>query len=42
MAQQYMQEMGYGNQPYVVFKHTDIERTHIHIVTVLLDWMARR
>ncbi len=34
MAQQYMQEMGYGNQPYVVFKHTDIERTHIHIVTV--------
>lgn len=34
MAQQYMQEMGYGNQPYVVFKHTDLERTHIHIVTV--------
>ncbi|MDX3913943.1 MAG: conjugal transfer protein MobB [Pseudosphingobacterium sp.] len=34
MAQQYMQEMGYGNQPYLVFKHTDIERTHIHIVTV--------
>ncbi|MBS1631606.1 MAG: relaxase/mobilization nuclease domain-containing protein, partial [Bacteroidetes bacterium] len=34
MAQQYMQEMGYGSQPYVVFKHTDIERTHIHIVTV--------
>ncbi len=34
MAQRYMQEMGYGNQPYVVFKHTDIERTHIHIVTV--------
>lgn len=34
MAQQYMQEMGYGNQPYIVFKHTDIERTHIHIVTV--------
>ena len=33
MAQQYMQEMGYGNQPYVVFKHTDIDRTHIHIVT---------
>jgi len=34
MAQQYMLEMGYSNQPYVVFKHTDIERTHIHIVTV--------
>ncbi|HMR20431.1 MAG TPA: relaxase/mobilization nuclease domain-containing protein, partial [Sphingobacterium sp.] len=34
MAQQYMERMGYGNQPYIVFKHTDIERTHIHIVTV--------
>lgn len=34
MAQRYMQEMGYGDQPYVVFKHTDIERTHLHIVTV--------
>ncbi|MBL7734429.1 MAG: relaxase/mobilization nuclease domain-containing protein [Chitinophagaceae bacterium] len=34
MAQEYMERMGYGKQPYVVFKHTDIERTHIHIVTV--------
>lgn len=33
MAEQYMKEMGYGNQPYIVYKHTDIERTHIHIVT---------
>ena len=29
-----MERMGYVNQPYIVFKHTDIERTHIHIVTV--------
>ena len=33
MAQQYMERMGYGNQPYIVFKHTDIDRTHIHIVS---------
>lgn len=37
MAQQYMQEMGYGEQPFVVFKHTDIDRNHIHIVSVCVD-----
>ena len=34
MAQQYMDELGFGEQPYIVFKHTDIDRTHIHIVSV--------
>jgi hypothetical protein len=33
MAQEYMERMGYGNQPYIVFKHTDIDRTHIHIIS---------
>ena len=33
MAQEYMNRMGYGSQPYIVFKHTDIDRTHIHIVS---------
>jgi hypothetical protein len=33
MAQLYMERMGYGNQPYIVFKHTDIDRKHIHIVS---------
>ncbi|SEM65295.1 Relaxase/Mobilisation nuclease domain-containing protein [Chryseobacterium taichungense] len=33
MASVYMERMGYGNQPYIVFKHTDIDRTHIHIVS---------
>lgn len=37
MAERYMQEMGYGNQPYVVFKHSDIDRSHIHIVSVCVD-----
>ena len=34
MAQKYMAELGFGEQPYIVFKHTDIEREHIHIVSV--------
>ncbi|MCW2262228.1 relaxase/mobilization nuclease-like protein [Sphingobacterium sp. JUb78] len=33
MTRVYMERMGYGNQPYIVFKHTDIDRTHIHIVS---------
>jgi len=37
IAQKYMQEMGYGEQPFVVFKHTDIDRSHIHIVSVCVD-----
>lgn len=37
MAQEYMEKMGYGNQPYMVYKHNDIARTHIHIVTVCVD-----
>ncbi|MDN3706695.1 conjugal transfer protein MobB [Myroides ceti] len=37
IAQQYMREMGYGEQPFVVFKHTDIDRSHIHIVSVCVD-----
>jgi hypothetical protein len=37
IAQQYMNEMGYGDQPFIVFKHTDIDRSHIHIVSVCID-----
>jgi hypothetical protein len=32
--QHYMDRMGWGSQPYIVFKHSDIEREHIHIVSV--------
>ncbi|MGM8363756.1 conjugal transfer protein MobB [Flavobacterium sp. ARAG 55.4] len=37
IAKDYMERMGYGDQGYVVFKHTDIERTHIHIVSTCVD-----
>lgn len=42
IAQDYMKEMGYSNQPFVVFKHTDIERIHIHIVSVCVDAEGRK
>jgi hypothetical protein len=42
MAQDYMKQMGYGEQPFVVFQHTDIDRTHIHIVSVCVDEGGRK
>ncbi|MDR0415540.1 MAG: relaxase/mobilization nuclease domain-containing protein [Prevotellaceae bacterium] len=37
VGHEYMQRMGFGEQPYVIFKHEDIERHHIHIVTTNLN-----
>lgn len=34
IAHDYMERMGYGDQPYVVFRHRDIAREHLHIVSV--------
>ena len=42
MAEKYMERMGYGEQPYIVFKHTDIERTHIHIVSINVDRQGKK
>jgi hypothetical protein len=37
IAQEYMQKLGYGDQPYIVYKHEDIDRHHLHIVSVRVD-----
>lgn len=37
IAEEYMQKLGYGNQPFVVYKHEDIDRHHLHIVSVKVD-----
>ncbi len=37
IASEYMQKMGYGNQPFIVYKHEDIERRHIHIVSLRVN-----
>ncbi len=37
IAQEYMERMGYGKQPYIVFKHKDIDREHLHIVSLRVD-----
>ena len=41
IAWEYLEKMGFGNQPYLVFKHEDIDRHHLHIVTVRVDENGR-
>lgn len=42
IAREYMERMGYGEQPYIVFKHGDIAREHLHIVSLRVDSTGRK
>ena len=42
IAKVYMEALGYGKQPYIVFKHNDIAREHIHIVSLRVDGEGRK
>ena len=42
IAKEYMEALGYGKQPYIVFKHNDIAREHIHIVSLRVDDEGRK
>ena len=42
VAKEYMEALGYGKQPYIVFKHNDIAREHIHIVSLRVDSKGRK
>ena len=37
LAQEFMEKFGYGNQPYIVWLHEDIDRKHMHIVSVRIN-----
>lgn len=42
IAREYMDKIGYGEQPYVVFKHEDIDRHHLHIVSIRVGLDGKR
>ena len=42
IAKEYMEVLGYGKQPYIVFKHNDIVREHIHIVSLRVNSRGRK
>ena len=37
LAQEFMEKFGYGNQPYIVWLHEDIDRKHMHIVSARIN-----
>ena len=41
LAEEYMRRMGFGDQPYIVYRHNDIGREHLHIVSVRVDETGR-
>ena len=42
IAKEYMEALGYGKQPYIVFKHSDIAREHIHILSLRVNGEGKK
>lgn len=42
IGREYMERIGFAGQPWVMYKHEDIERHHIHIVTVNVSEEGKR
>jgi hypothetical protein len=42
ISQAYMEKIGFGNQPYLVYQHYDSGHPHIHLVSVKVDATGRR
>ena len=42
IASTYMEKIGFGNQPYLVYQHTDAGHPHIHIVTTNIQNNGKR
>lgn len=42
LAREYMEKLGYGEQPFMIYKHEDIDRHHLHIVSLNVDEKGKR
>lgn len=42
IASTYMQKIGFGDQPYLVYEHLDAAHPHIHIVTTIIQENGKR
>ena len=42
IGREYMDKLGYGDQPYIIFRHDDNARPHIHIVSLRIDEQGKK
>lgn len=42
IAQLYLERLGYADQPYLIYKHEDLDRYHLHIVTTCVKENGER
>ncbi|RZK42657.1 MAG: hypothetical protein EOO90_06355 [Pedobacter sp.] len=42
LAQDWLREMGYGDQPYLLVYHKDTDHSHIHMVSTRIDKQGKR
>jgi hypothetical protein len=42
IAQTYMERIGFGEQPYLVYQHTDAAHPHVHIVSTIIQANGKR
>ena len=42
LAREYLEKLGFGEQPFIIYKHEDIDRHHIHIVTVNVNEQGKQ
>lgn len=41
IARVYMDKIGFGNQPFLVYEHLDSGHPHIHLLTTKVDWNGK-
>ena len=42
MIGEVMNGLGYGRQPYIIYRHNDIDRTHYHVVSIRINHEGRK
>ena len=38
----YLEKMGYAEQPYIIYKHTDTKHPHVHVLTSRVDLVSQK